>query len=117
MTKEEIRHKAMECSSECNRTICQSECISCEYHNPYGLCCSAVYGYEHGFTDGVEEGKQIALADLAEHGKEVRNKTIEEVIETYLDVICDDCSKCGGTCRHDDVMDMLNQMKEGGENG
>lgn len=50
---------------------------------------------------------------LAEHDKEVRNKTIEEVIETYLDVICDDCSKCGEICRHDDVMDMLNQMKEG----
>ena len=59
MTNEEIRQKAIECSSEWDITACSFKCHSCEYHNPYGSC-SAVYGYERGFADGVEEGKQLS---------------------------------------------------------
>lgn len=59
----------------------------------------------------TQEEYSELIKKLDGHDEQIRAKTIEEVIETYIDVICDDCSKCGGHCRHDDVMNMLEQMK------
>lgn len=68
MTTEEIRQKAIKCGWDFE-TMCVSNAVydskfkikcadSCQYK---GLkFCEAAYGYEHGFVDGVEEGKKLA---------------------------------------------------------
>lgn len=68
MTREEIRQKAVECG-KAFETMCVSKeyetdeelntICHCEYYG-FGedVSCPAMYGYEHGFADGVEEGKR-----------------------------------------------------------
>lgn len=69
MTKEEIRQKAIKCGKAFN-TMCESKgfeydgkfpICSCEYNEFADVTsCSAVYGYEHGYADGIKEGKRLA---------------------------------------------------------
>lgn len=71
MTRKEIRQKAIECVGNLE-TMCASNLTfdsnfkaKCADNCPYaGLDrCDVVYGYEHGFADGVEEGKKQANID------------------------------------------------------
>lgn len=68
MTKEEIMKKAIECG-ENFRTMCASNmtidrkfnavcAYNCEYTGVEH--CDVAYGYEHGFAEGVAEGKRLA---------------------------------------------------------
>lgn len=63
MTKEKIRQKAIERAKEIAHRCCKP-CKECEYGEYFpvnrDVTCLAVSGYEHGFADGVEEGKQLA---------------------------------------------------------
>lgn len=59
MTNDEIRQKAIESARAISQN-CSKPCIECEYGEYfYGdIPCLTVNGYEHGFADGVEEGKR-----------------------------------------------------------
>ena len=137
MNAEEIRKKAIECfytfSAMCHskesetdeefNTICH-----CEYNEVANVAsCSAVYGYEHGFADGIEIGRNEVITELIatskrdelsprialdilnrgiEKGKtlalnEIRNKTIEEMAQTIRNED-DDTSECWSKCQHTD---------------
>lgn len=58
MTNEEIRQRAIECGKAdlefCSEHHCDDCCLIDV--NP----CNHVRAYEHGFADGVEEGKKLA---------------------------------------------------------
>lgn len=77
MTKEDLRRKAIECVSNivknCNETPCEycARLEDCKQiiQTP-DLLANEIWAYEHGFADGVEEGKQKALAALAENLKQ-----------------------------------------------
>lgn len=67
-TNEEIRQKAIECG-EAFSAMCHSNDYETDYgfiticHCPYNEVadvtdCAAVYGYEHGFADGVQQGRR-----------------------------------------------------------
>lgn len=97
MNAEKIRKRAIECgiafetmceSKECEtdeefNTICH-----CEY-NEVGedLPCSAVYSYEHGFADGVEEGEKrmsdIVIKNVIASLEEIKRGfgTLDEFID------------------------------------
>lgn len=125
MTNAEIRQKGIECGENfgtmcaSNMTINSFFIAKCTNNCPYADVerCDVAYGYEHGFAEGVEEGKRLALADLAEHDKETRHKTIEEffrrlnlkIIELPLDdfVVRDILGE---------IRKIAMQMKEGAEN-
>lgn len=69
---------------------------------------------------GIERGKKMALADLAEHDKEVRNKTIEEIIDSVdkmnnsgshcVEDYCEDADSCTD-CIAKAILRMLEQIK------
>lgn len=66
MTKEEIRQRAIECGkifdAMCKCKECETDeefntICHCEYNEVASVTyCAAVYGYEHGFAEGIEEG-------------------------------------------------------------
>lgn len=70
MTREEIRQKAIECGKSFGM-MCRSKesevddklnaICHCEYNVANVASCATVYGYEHGFADGVEEGKKQSI--------------------------------------------------------
>lgn len=104
MNAEEIRQKAIECG-RAFETMCESmdsetdeeynTICHCEYNVvPNDVSCSAVYGYEHGFADGVEEGEKqmsgIIIRNVIESLEEVKNGdcTLDEyIIQLYEQVI------------------------------
>lgn len=70
MTAEEIRQRAIECADQYN-VMCAlaDDCCVREdgSHCPYYSTdttrdCTAVYGYERGFADGIEEGKKQSIS-------------------------------------------------------
>lgn len=85
-------------------------------------------------THQYELGKEAALADLTEHDKEIRNKTIEDVLQTIRkgmsELLESPWASNNYMCNHDyavcntmEIIDDLilkkdiEQMKEGAENG
>lgn len=62
MTDEEIRQKAIESARAISQN-CGYPCRECDYGDYFltaDFSCFAVSGYEHGFADGVAEGKKAA---------------------------------------------------------
>lgn len=94
MTKREIRKKAIECKKlridHCNSHRIKhlaKPCTSCEYYDFHAEC-SVIFAYEHGFADGVEEGKRQA----SKYGHWVdRGFTGRDWNRAYQ------CSECGYT--------------------
>lgn len=64
MNAEEIRKKAIECADEfimkCEEHSCRFCSLGLEDVKAR-MECKTIYGYEHGFSDGVEEGKRLAI--------------------------------------------------------
>lgn len=92
MNREEIRQKAIECGKEMMCSNCRNPCAECEYREYYycnTVSCFAVYGYEHGFADGVEEGEKqmtgiitrnvIASLEAIEKGYRTLGEYIEQL--------------------------------------
>lgn len=52
--KEIIRQKAIECNRKREKTCNRMCCTDCSYRHSG---CFTIYGYEHGFDDGVKEGR------------------------------------------------------------
>lgn len=79
----EIRQKAIECA-KAFRAICKCKeyeidegyniTCHCEYNNVADIDCGAVYGYEHGFTDGVEEGRNEVITKLLEIAEQMKGE-------------------------------------------
>lgn len=95
MTKEKIRQKAIECGKNF-RTMCLSNITfdsnfnaQCAYNCQYtGLKrCDVVYGYEHGFDNGVKEGEKqksdIIIRNVIASLEEIKRGfgTLDEFIE------------------------------------
>lgn len=137
MKNEEIRQKAIECGKAFEE-MCKSKeretdeefntICYCEYNEIAGFTsCAAVYGYEHGFADGVIEAlKPYDVESVEDLVRNVRNKTIEDAREAIIKMkkTCDsnghDCDRCEYTYHsyHQSCADyVLEKMKEGAENG
>lgn len=71
-------------------------------------------------------GENECIVDTTEHDKEVRNKTIEEIIDSVdkmnntgshcVEDYCEDADSCTD-CIAKAILRMLEQMKEGGKDG
>lgn len=94
MNAEEIRKKAIECSGAfqkmCDSVAFNDDTMSCPCEFDYlgeSASCSAVYSYEHGFADGVEEGRNEVITELLETSKhdELSQKIAWDILERGIE--------------------------------